>query len=106
MSDPATRAQAAGEYTSMGTCPSCGQSLLSEEAVRHLEESELERRRQLEARLKALVPELADELLAKLRAEYAERLQGEPGAGDLAPAALSTDYAKDSDVLRGFFRQF
>lgn len=85
-----------------GTCPHCGQPLLTHRAVRQLRTTELEFERRLEAALRATFAELAGELAAA-ETEEEEELVNEP---DPSVRPADAEEAAEDRALRLFFRQF
>jgi hypothetical protein len=66
-------------------CPYCGQTLQSEDAVRHFRDSERKRQAQLQTAAREHAVKLAEELAANLSAEHErniERLERELSAHD------------------------
>ncbi len=108
MSSHATAPFAAREGSGAETCPCCGQQLLTQEAVRHVRQSELEFERRVEAAAQARIAELAREHVARLDVEHPEKLERPPAQPDEEKrrAEVDADYAKALDELRRSLRQF
>jgi hypothetical protein len=107
MPDPDSAFRVAGRGSEAGTCPSCGQPLLTRHAVRRLHQSERKRDRAIETAARARLAELLNELMLRVEAEHREAVEHVVDRSeDEEPATPRTEYAHDVDVLRTFFRQF
>ena len=76
--------------TGNGTCPHCGQTLLSEQAALQLRATELEAERKIEAAARALAAELAKEAIA------------EPEPGSVPEPAVHIAETEDAAELHDF----
>jgi DNA repair exonuclease SbcCD ATPase subunit len=101
MTTPASAPPAAQRRSETGKCPSCGQPLRSQRAVRHLHKTEDEFEQILETAVRAGIAELAGELATRLEAAHQESL------AQLQDHDVDeVRYSEDLDKLRTMFRQF
>jgi hypothetical protein len=91
-----------------GRCPSCGQPLRSQRAVRHVRKSRLEFEGLVDTAVKARLAQLVGELAAKLETdrEALEQPESDPKADAKRRVVAEAHHAEDVDKLRMAFRQF
>ena len=107
----ATRTRTHAESNGAGVvraeaCPYCGQPLLNQSAIRHLETSKRQHERDLQAAAETLAKKLASEHAAELEMKHAKKLaQAETAAARKGREEARTELGKKDRLLTQFKKQ-